>query len=1136
MRPIKLTVSGLHSFKEEQTVDFNALCEGGVFGIFGPTGSGKSSLLDAITLALYGKVERAAKNTQGILNHGSDRLAVSFTFELRGAATVQYQVERTYKGTKEGGLKIGSCRLIRMGEASEVLADKERDVTQGIQKILGLTHDDFTRAVVLPQGKFAEFLTLKGADRRKMLQRLFHLEKYGDELNDKLKFRISGIGQRLKEILAEQQGLGEASEEAFKGLQIRFAEINNAADNKKADLQQQEKKYDEIKQLWQWQQEWDDQKRKYEQLLSSSAGIEQLKEQLKLAESAANIKPYLEEWQAAKENETTSKKLMEEACQAFDSAKQQEEKWKGISDKARRDRQEKEPEWLKELSNLRHGKQIYANLTVQQQKLKEKNHLKEVKLKEAKKKETALIDLQGKQQTLFAGLKDLQKAVAETVVSSSHREIVRLALAEKQSIKGLEDQLSEHRQEWKRHHQALLMHREKLEEHQKEESRLNKETQDLYKKYEKHYGQVANAENRAKIIKSVLAQRIASTREEMAEAYREKVSLELSAALNEGEACPVCGSTHHPEPIKTRHHISEDKHEEIVALYENMTNELEQSINQIETLKVRLESQSERLSGLMPEETKLPEPIEQMAEDLHLDKMDENELAEYVASIGYDVKGYRQDILGLNGSLDKHAAAVQTNHQAVSKSETQEAFYTEQQEKLESKAKRVKESFEQKMAQWLVSFKAFDIATIEMELDKLHKADEHVEQLQKRYNLQLEQNEEIDKTIERLRKELNTFEGELTELKGAASELEQSISQQDGQLREFNLELTSPIDDLLHQVETRLTQLKKTEADSYEKWQKAQTESLQLDKRHSNAISTHKHAEERKTKALVQWEEKRKASGFADELAVQAAYLSAEQLENAEQRINDYQSRYQRLQAELERLDGLLDNRSINKEIFDSVKADYQSIKADYESLIEQRASLRQELETMERKRDRYQALEKERNEHEKENNKLSKLQQVFRGNGFVEFVAEEQLHQVCHSASKRLGDLTRQRYALEVDTSGGFIIRDDANGGIRRPVSSLSGGETFLTSLSLALSLSEQIQLSGDVPLQFFFLDEGFGTLDQDLLDTVVTALEKLHMNRLSIGVISHVPDLRARLARKLIVGPADPAGSGSTVRLETM
>ena len=80
MKPIRLELAGLQSYREKQTVDFEALCGGGVFGIFGPTGSGKSTILDAMTLALYGKVERAPKGTQGIINGAEDRLSVSFTF------------------------------------------------------------------------------------------------------------------------------------------------------------------------------------------------------------------------------------------------------------------------------------------------------------------------------------------------------------------------------------------------------------------------------------------------------------------------------------------------------------------------------------------------------------------------------------------------------------------------------------------------------------------------------------------------------------------------------------------------------------------------------------------------------------------------------------------------------------------------------------------------------------------------------------------------------------------------------------------------------------------------------------------------------------------------------------------------
>ena len=129
---------------------------------------------------------------------------------------------------------------------------------------------------------------------------------------------------------------------------------------------------------------------------------------------------------------------------------------------------------------------------------------------------------------------------------------------------------------------------------------------------------------------------------------------------------------------------------------------------------------------------------------------------------------------------------------------------------------------------------------------------------------------------------------------------------------------------------------------------------------------------------------------------------------------------------------------------------------------------------------------------------------------------------------------LTRNRFRIEVDKEGSFEIIDDFNGGLTRPVRSLSGGETFLTSLALALALSSQLQLKGGVPLEFFFLDEGFGTLDSDLLDTVMMTLEKVHSEHMIIGIISHVPELKNRLHRRILVIPADDRGKGSTIQIE--
>ena len=101
-----------------------------------------------------------------------------------------------------------------------------------------------------------------------------------------------------------------------------------------------------------------------------------------------------------------------------------------------------------------------------------------------------------------------------------------------------------------------------------------------------------------------------------------------------------------------------------------------------------------------------------------------------------------------------------------------------------------------------------------------------------------------------------------------------------------------------------------------------------------------------------------------------------------------------------------------------------------------------------------------------------------------------------------------------------------------RQLAGSLSGGEVFLTSLALALALSSKIQLRGRYPLGFFFLDEGFGSLDAEKLDKVMSALEKLHDRDRMVGVISHVREMKERLPRYLEVVAAGEDGAGSQIR----
>ena len=143
-----------------------------------------------------------------------------------------------------------------------------------------------------------------------------------------------------------------------------------------------------------------------------------------------------------------------------------------------------------------------------------------------------------------------------------------------------------------------------------------------------------------------------------------------------------------------------------------------------------------------------------------------------------------------------------------------------------------------------------------------------------------------------------------------------------------------------------------------------------------------------------------------------------------------------------------------------------------------------------------------------------------------MEFIAEEHLQNVTHNASARLLSLTMGKYFLRYN--GGFFVGDNLNGGTLRGVHTLSGGEVFLVSLSLALALSEEICARSSRPMEFFFLDEGFGTLDSTLVDTVMDSLEKLRNEHFAIGIISHVEELKHRIEKKISVEKAtDTHGS---------
>jgi exonuclease SbcC len=141
-------------------------------------------------------------------------------------------------------------------------------------------------------------------------------------------------------------------------------------------------------------------------------------------------------------------------------------------------------------------------------------------------------------------------------------------------------------------------------------------------------------------------------------------------------------------------------------------------------------------------------------------------------------------------------------------------------------------------------------------------------------------------------------------------------------------------------------------------------------------------------------------------------------------------------------------------------------------------------------------------------------LKQELHANRFEKWVLDHVLRDLCVAASTLLHELSDRAYSLSVDDRGSFVVLDHRNADEARLARTLSGGETFLASLALALALAEQVARSGrGARLESLFLDEGFGTLDAATLDVVAGAMEDLGAKGRMVGLVSHVPELAERV-----------------------
>ncbi len=1118
MKPIRLSVSGLHSFREKQEIDFETLCQGGIFGIFGPTGSGKSSLLDAMTLALYGKVERAANNTQGIMNHAEDTLSVSFTFEL--GAHLRYRVERSYKRSGDISIRSANSRLIEIGEENTVLADKDRDVSQKIQEILGLTIDDFTRAVVLPQGKFAEFLSLKGTERRQMLQRLFQLEKYGDQFNRRLRARVDEKKAFLNEVIAEQTGLGEASKENLKEAKAALQKADTAAEVARENLVKAEKRKEEATEIWELIQQMTELHKKKDVLNNKSGEIEGLQTKINEATAASQLKPYLDAVEAtedeaikAEERYKETKRQLKEANSIYLSKLEAYEKQRSIQ-------QEQEPLLIKRLNELERGMGLEKELS---ELRSEWNSLEKQRITLDKETKSTEEETEKAHQDLKVARSlqtDLNQQLTELQVAPTDRKRMARALSLKQEFQSLTKQLEETSEEEKK----SAAERDRLRPYQVETTHKLNQSKENYSAY---YQSVQSTYHLVSSYKLTLEQQMVNLQDQIVNANKKleesrthAIAIRLAQNLNKGESCPVCGSKEHVQLAEGEDHTS-GWHNRI-RRDEQQREALNEQFQNAKQLQYKLE----QLSDLMTEEEeRSSELLENDLPNVNR-KLTNDELVT-------EMKSLAQDVQGLEGKIKKEGKLLQE----LKSKETEYAYRLEQVEGYlkERREKRIeltkqREELEKK----LLDEVSLSIHQIDSETKRMEEMDQQADVVRDRLTKSVPYIEEKEQRLVALQESVQQYSVRKAELTSSQKQLSEQVEKTETEYKNIAGDITAEAG--YHQIDDQLKAIRNEEKNAAALMKEAEERYQQTERKAAADQNYDADVRLRLKKALETYKTAEEASIFSDRNRVREADVPPEMRKEWEKRVEAYRKEWDQTEHALQELGvKLSDRRLTEEELLEAIQR-AEDAKIAREEALSEFAACRHHLEDVTRRHERYTELEESRKTASAELEKLGKLQTVFRGNSFVEFIASEQLEQVSLDASQKLGDLTSQRYAIEVDSSGGFLIRDDANGGVRRPVSTLSGGETFLTSLALALALSGQIQLRGAHPLQFFFLDEGFGTLDESLLDTVITSLEKLQNDSLSVGVISHVPELRARLPRKVIVTPSEPSGRGSRIEMATM
>lgn len=1207
MRPKLLEIKGLQSFTNNQIIDFEQLGETGLFGIFGPTGSGKSTILDAITFALYGRVKRAEGGTQGIINSCCETASVSYTFDLMKDGTRKtYRVERTYRRRKksQNACEPKIVRLIELTEDGEIpLCDKAMEVTYYIRDLLGLSNEDFTRAVVLPQNSFQEFLLLNNSERRGMLERIFYLEEYGKQLVDKLGRKMSRLKSKIDELSGELRGYTDATDDSLKEAEKAVEEASAEKSRVEKELKSAESKYYEAKEVWSLIKELDEITCKEGQHKASAEEVSRKRLQLEKAMKAEGLLDMLNKSIDLKARLNETIRQLEEVMSVLPGVIRGLDETKRKYESIRNEASIEQPKLVGQRTRLVDALAIKAEIAPILNKISD---LRECVVKlntDAQKKDTEAGEIILCHSALVKKLEKLNREMEGFKIEPEYRQRMQEGIkleneAESQGkiVNELESKRASIEKSIKDMTKSLDGIKTGIQSTQKsieeiEAKQLNHESlrpgdkeavlksiekihlvQGLHSILKLRKNELDKLNSRIESLEESLNlknQKSKAMHEKKSSAFEEyercKKELEkavgdlnrntaytLSKDLLDGKPCPVCGSTEHPMPAAREEGLEiavmEHNVEELRKALENAEKTVkkaewdtliadEQVKIASEQIAQTLEEKKQKIAEYEADRQRLPEKLrtfepEQIYSEVEKAGAACDQKLKAIAEWEAKCDEYKETIQKLNNAISEKR--ISEKGVATEFNLSKQGLEQLKEEIIEAAKKR--DSIRLKYAQFL---EKHGIKGASQELERLSENDRKMDFLQKEIERIRKESEQKGALAENLREELRLLNAEQIKLEADIGNLEKQKAERAARIKSIAGDENIDIENGIQQIEEKLAGYARLEKQYLNEVQNLEKENNNLGSKKSLLENQKAIYSESFKNNELQLEAVLVEKGFTGIEEVEESIIPADGQRALNDEICEYDQKLVNILAQKQLVQIKLNSRRISEEEWNCISTAFAQAAALKEELTAKSEVAKSTYEGLRIKHKKWTELRKAYNDISKKQDLFEQIQKILKAehrkdNSFIDYIAEERLRYVAAKASETLGLMTKYRYALELDVEAGFIIRDNANGGVHRMVTSLSGGEIFLTSLSLALALSEQIQLKGQSPLEFFFLDEGFGTLDHELLDTVIDALERLSSSERVVGLISHVPELKSRIGRRLVVTPPTMQGEGSKVSIE--